>query len=174
MMQREGVKRTDRALGKPLKRLRSVLQEMSRMMDVVHDGAGYSSGAHPGSASREWRPLVTEMPADGDIVVYFELPGVECEDIDLSLWGDSLVVSGIRKDLPSFKNVTVEDITSENLKLGPVQYAPFKRELRLPSHVEEEEIEATFGAGLLQVRVSGAAESRTRSIHIRGKRQSHR
>ena len=169
-MQREGVKRSDRTLGRSLKRLRSVLQEISRMTEVMH---GLTRSSRPDSASREWEPLVTEMPADGDVVVYFELPGVEREDIDLSLWGDSLVVSGVRKDLPSFKNVTVEDIASGKFKPGPVRYAPFKSEFRLPKHVEEEEVEATFGAGILQVWIAGAAESRARRIHIRGKRQAH-
>jgi HSP20 family protein len=182
-MQREGAKgarRSGYVLGGPLRQFWSVMQEMSRMLEVAHGaearpGSGVTNVtgvANVADVAREWEPRVTEMPVDGDIVMYFELPGVEREDVDLALYGDSLMVSGVKKDLPSLENVTVEDFASGDLDLGPVHYSPFKRTVQLPSLIEEEDIEAAFGAGLLQVRLTGAAESRSRRIHVRGGRRS--
>ncbi|WP_047863968.1 Hsp20/alpha crystallin family protein [Rubrobacter aplysinae] len=154
-------------LGRPLRQVWGVLQEMSRMLEMAH-----SADARPGSrrprVARHWEPVVTEMPAGGDLLVYFELPDVEHEDIDLTLHGNSIVVSGVRKELPSLENVTVEDFVSGNLNLGPVQDSPFKSSVELPGTATEDDVEAAFGAGLLQVRVVGAAEDRSRRIHVRG------
>lgn len=176
-MQREGIRRSEYTLGRSLRQVWGVVQEMSRMLEAAH-----GTDANPGSlnqphrdGTRPWEPLVSEMPAGDDLVMYFELPGVEREDVDLSLYGDSLVVSGVRKEIPSFENVTVEDFVSGDLHhLGLVQCSPFKSAVELPSSVEEEDVEAVFGAGLLQVRISGAMKPRSRLIHVRGGRRHRR
>lgn len=172
-MQREGARRSDYVLGRSLRQFWSVMQEMSRMLEAAH-GAEASPGSQHRDGTRPWEPVVTEMPAGDDLVMYFELPGVERENIDLSLRGDSLVLSGVRKEIPSFENVTVEDIVSGEFEAGPVQRSPFERTVELPKPVDEEDIEATFGAGLLQVRVAGVAEERLRSIRVRGGRGHRR
>lgn len=172
-MKRESIRRSDYALGRSLRQFWGVMQEMSRMLEAAH-GADANPGSRDTDATREWEPLVTEMPAGNDLMLYFELPGVEREDIDLSLYGNSLIASGVRKDLPSFENITVEDFASGNLDLGPVRHSPFKRSVELPMSVEEEDVDAAFGAGLLQVRVADAAENRSRRIHIRNRRRPHR
>lgn len=173
LMQREGTRRSDYALGRSLRQFWSVMQEMSRMLEAAH-GADARPGVQHRDGTRPWEPLVTEMPAGNDLIMYFELPGVEREDVDLSLYGRSLVVSGLRKEIPSFENVTVEDIVSGGFEAGPVQRSPFKRTVELPKPVEEEDVEAAFGAGLLQVRITDIAEGRLRHIRVRGGRRHRR
>lgn len=175
-MQREGTRRSDYVLGRSLRQFWSVMQEMSRMLEVAH-----GAESKPGSVRRDlqdgtspWEPLVTEMPAGDDLVMYFELPGVERDDMDLSLHGDSLVLSGVRKEVPSFEDVTAEDIVSGEFEAGAVQSRPFKRTIELPKTVGEDDVEATFGAGLLQVRVSDVVGNRLRRIRVRGGKCHHR
>jgi HSP20 family protein len=166
-------KRSGHVFGRSLRQFWGVMQEMSRMLDAVH-GAEAKPGHRVADIARDWEPRVTEMPSDGDIVMYFELPGVEREDVDLALHGNTLVVSGVRKDVPSLDNVTVEDFVSGDLELGPVSYSPFKGSVQVPSFVDEEDVEAAFGAGLLQVRLVGVAENRSRRIHVRAGKRPHR
>lgn len=178
-MQREGIRRSEYVLGRSLRRLWGLMREMSRMLEAAHSiGNNSASGSamanYSAIANYEWEPLVTEMPAGEALVIYFELPGVERQDIDLSLYGNSIVLSGIRKELPSLRNVTVEEIASGGLDPGSVRYLPFKRSVELPKAVSEEDVEAVFGAGLLQVRVAEAVEDGTRRIHIRGRKRSQK
>lgn len=172
-MQRESIERSEHGLGRPLRQFWGVMQEMSRMLEVAH-----GMDANPGSRSHEWidewSPRMSEMPGGGDLLLYFELPGVEREDVDLSLYGRSLVVSGVKKEFPSFESVTVEDFVSGSPEIGPVEYSPFKRVVELPRPAEEDEVEAGFGAGILQVRVAQAAEHRSQRIHVRGGRYPRR
>lgn len=168
-MQRESVERPEHGFGRSLRQVWGVMREMSRMLEVAH-----GMDATPGSRSREWldewSPQTSEIPHGSDLLVYFELPGVEREDVDLSLYGRSLVVSGVKKEFPSFENVTVEDFVAGKISAGPVEYSPFKRVVELPRPVEEDEVEAGFGVGILQVRVAEAAEHRSQRIHVRGGR----
>lgn len=172
-MQRENVERSEYGLGRSLRQFWGVMQEMSRMLEVAH-----GMDANPGSRSREWldewSPQMSEMPDGSDLLMYFELPGVEREDVDLSLHGKSLVVSGVKKKFPSFESLTVEDFVSGRAEIGAAEHSPFKRVVELPRPVEEEEVEAGFGAGILQVRVADAAEPRSQRIHIRGGRYPRR
>lgn len=168
-MQRERTQRSDYTLGRSLRQFWSVMQEMSRMLEVAH-GADVRPGSPHRDGTRPWEPVVAKMPAGEDLVLYFELPGVEREDVDLALHGNSLVLSGVRKEIPSFENVTVEEIVSGEFEAGPVQHSSFTRTIELPKLAGEEDIEATFGAGLLQVRVAGVAEDRPRRIRVRGRR----
>lgn len=172
-MQREDARRSDYVLGRSLRQFWSVMREMSRMLEAAH-GAEAVPGSPHRDGTRPWEPVVTEMPAGEDLVLYFELPGVEREDMDLSLRGNSLVLSGVRKEIPSFENVTVEDIVSGEFEAGPVQRSPFGRTVELPKYVEEDDIEATFGAGLLQVRIAGVAEERPSRIRVRRGRRHRR
>lgn len=168
--QRGNARRPEHTLGRSLRQVWGVVQEMSRMLDTAH-GMDVTPGAHDSRRPRYWEPVVTEMPAGEDLILYFELPGVEREDVDLALHGNSVVVSGVKKDVPSLENVTVEDFVAGDLNLGPVQQSTFKRSVELPSPVTEEEVEAAFGAGLLQVRAVGASENCSRRIHIRGSKK---
>jgi HSP20 family protein len=163
---RENSSGSSYTLGKSLRRVWSVMQEMSRMMDMAH-GAEALPVQQDMYATQHWEPVATQMPAGDDLMVYLELPGVEYEDIDLTLHGSYILVSGVRKEIPSLKNVTVEDFVSGNLDLGPVKNSSFKSRIELPRPVAEEDVEAAFGAELLQIRVADAAENRPRQIHIR-------
>ena len=168
-MQRKGIEKVDHGLGKSLRQFWGLMQEMSRMMETAH-----GLDASPGSRGKpyEWEPIVSEMPADDGLSLYFELPGVEREDVDLSICGRKLVVSGVKKEIevPEAEELINGTSRPSASGLGSLRHSPFKREVELPHYVEEEEIEATFGAGILQIRIAETAGQRSRRIHIRGKR----
>lgn len=168
-MQRKGIENVDHGLGKSLRQFWGLMQEMSRMMETAH-----GLDASPGSRGEqyEWEPVVSEMPADDGLLLYFELPGVEREDVDLSICGRELVVSGIKKEIevPEAEELINGPSRAGVSGLGSLRNSPFKREVELPRYVEEEEVEATFGAGILQIRIAETAGRRSRRIHIRGKR----
>lgn len=139
------------------------------MMETAH-----GLDASPGSRGKphEWEPVVSEMPADEGLLLYFELPGVEREDVDLSIYGRKLVVSGVKKEIevPEAEELINGPSLPGVPGLGSLRNSPFKREVELPRYVEEEEVEATFGAGILQIRIAETAGQRSSRIHIRGKR----
>jgi HSP20 family protein len=108
-----------------------------------------------------FRTLTTAEPAaaftpaadvvrDGeDAVVRLELPGLDVEnDVAVEVERGVLVVKGERRDEHT------EDADGRILR--EVRYGSFRRAFRLPSHVTEADVSATYDSGVLTVRVSGA------------------
>lgn len=102
-----------------------------------------------------------EVTRDGDdAVVRVELPGLDVErDITVEVDRGTLVVRGERRDEQS------ED--RDGRLLREVRYGAFRRAFRLPSHVTDDDLAASYDAGVLTVRVSGAyAGSTARRIPV--------
>jgi HSP20 family protein len=102
-----------------------------------------------------------EVQRDGeDAVVRLELPGLDVEkDVTVELADGRLVVRGERRDERS------ED--GEGRTVRELRYGAFSRSFALPKHVTADNLSASYDAGVLTVRVTGAyAGSEPRRIAI--------
>jgi len=91
-----------------------------------------------------------EIEHDGDdAVVRLELPGLDvAQDVTVEVDRGRLVVRGERRD---------ERTEKANGRIrSEVRYGAFRREFGLPKQVNAEAISASYDAGVLTVRVSGA------------------
>lgn len=102
-----------------------------------------------GPVSNNFVPAA-EIEHDGeDAVVRLELPGLDvAKDVTVEVDRGRLVVRGERRDERSEK--ANGRIRSE------VRYGAFRREFGLPKQVSAEAISASYDAGVLTVRVTGA------------------
>jgi HSP20 family molecular chaperone IbpA len=119
--------------------------------------AAFGPVRRAGVTSIAFRPanrLTGFMPAaditrDGDdAVVRVELPGLTLDDINVEIDNGQLVVSGERRDEQA------EDQQGHSLR--EVRYGAFRRSFGLPGHVSADAINASYDAGVLTVRVTGA------------------
>jgi HSP20 family protein len=110
-----------------------------------------------GPASADWYKPVTngfnpaaEIVKDGDdAVVRLELPGVDVEkDVNVEVDKGRLVIHGEHRD----EHAEQED----GRTLREIRYGSFRRSFQLPTHVTSEAIAASYDAGVLTVRVTGA------------------
>ena len=109
------------------------------------------------AATTAWlKPVTTGFtPAAGavkdgdDAVVRLELPGVDIEkDVNVEVDNGRLVIHGEHRD---------EHAEEENGRtLREIRYGSFRRSFRLPTHVTDEAITASYDDGVLTVRVAGA------------------
>ena len=126
----------------------SVLSRMDREFDdLVRRGLG--GGGREGARTMSGFVPAVEVVREGqDVVVRVELPGVDVErDVTIEVDRGKLVLSGERRDAH-------EDAT-EGLLVRELRYGQFRREFALPPGVSPEQVEATYDAGLLDVRVRG-------------------
>ena len=91
-----------------------------------------------------------EVIKDGeDALVRLEIPGVDIEkDVKVELEGGRLVISGERRDEHAEKK--------DGRTLREVRYGSFQRSFAVPAHVNADAVEASYTAGVLEVRVKGA------------------
>jgi HSP20 family molecular chaperone IbpA len=91
-----------------------------------------------------------EVARDGDdAVVRVELPGLDVEkDVTVEVDRGQLVVRGERRDERTEEK--------DGRSLREVRYGTFRRSFALPQHVTADAISASYDAGVLSVRVTGA------------------
>ena len=109
------------------------------------------------AAAADWHKPVNsgfnpaaEIAKDGDdAVVRLELPGVDVEkDVNVEVDKGRLVIHGEHRD----EHADEKDGRS----LREIRYGSFRRSFQLPAHVTGEAIKASYEAGVLTVRVTGA------------------
>jgi HSP20 family protein len=104
-------------------------------------------------------PALNVWNSEQGLLVTAEVPGVSPEDIDISVIGDNLTLSGVRK--PDELN---EGARYHRQERG---YGKFARTLQLPFPVNVEKIEATFKNGVIHIAMPRAEEDRPRKIAVK-------
>ena len=104
-------------------------------------------------------PAMNVLTDRDSAVVTAELPGVNLEDIDISVEEDTLTLSGDRQPDELDEGATYH--RQER------RYGTFLRTLRLPFRVEAEKVDATFKKGVLSISLPRAEADKPRRIAIK-------
>jgi HSP20 family protein len=100
---------------------------------------------------------VAEYPEE--TVVVAEIPGARKEDVKVSVQGDVLTISGVRKGH--------DDSTGNSWLYNEIRTGEFSRSIELPHAVEAGKISAELNNGVLRVVLPKAEDAKAREIHIR-------
>ena len=136
----------------PFGPLRYVQREMERLIDRTLSGEGRRVGG--GSY-----PPVNVFDGANDMIVQLELPGVEQDDIDLSITGETLTIKGVKKGSAQES----EDIRYQRRERWTGE---FNRTVVLPEQVQAEAVDARLTNGVLTVRLPKAETARPRRIQV--------
>ncbi len=104
-----------------------------------------------GGSSSVWMPPVDVFYREKDLVIRAELPGINPEeDVDITLQDKALWIRGERRREERTERDGMHRIESS--------YGSFERSVPIPEGVRPEEITASYGNGILEVVLPGAAE----------------
>lgn len=103
-------------------------------------------------ADRRWRPLTDMYEIDGEIAIKVEIPGVEKEDISLTLEDRQLVIRGTRNNPLQKSGVIYHQME--------INYGEFERILMLPQAIEAELIKAELKEGFLYITIKMERKSK--------------
>lgn len=102
--------------------------------------------------SSGWRPAAEIVKDGDDAVVRVELPGVDVDrDVNVEVDRGRLVIHGEHRDRHG-----QDEGEGAGRTLREIRYGSFRRSFQLPAHVTGDAITASYDAGVLTVRVSGA------------------
>ncbi|NLX24110.1 MAG: Hsp20/alpha crystallin family protein [Phycisphaerae bacterium] len=105
-----------------------------------------------------WGPAVDVSEDDKQVTVRAEIPGVDPKDLDVTVSGDTLTLSGEKKE------ETHEE--KGGWYHAERRFGSFRRTLRLPAEVDADEVEATYQNGVLTVRLNKTERAVGRRIAI--------
>lgn len=140
----------------PFERMRELMgfdpfEQMGRML----------AGREPGSYAFVPAFEVKETP---DAFVFkADVPGVQERDLDITLTGDRLTISGRREVEKRNEN--------ERYYTYECSYGAFSRSFTLPEGVDADRIDANLQSGVLTVRLPKAPEVQPKRIQLQGGRQ---
>jgi HSP20 family protein len=115
-------------------------------------------GAGTRFAGGRWIPTVDIFERDGFLVVEIEIPGVDPEDIDVSIDAATLKIRAVRE--------VEKEITEDSYYLVERATGVFQRSIRFPSEVDADRAKASYKNGLLTVDVPRAAPGNSRRVSI--------
>jgi HSP20 family protein len=103
-------------------------------------------------------PAVDVAESDGDVIVKMEVPGVEKDQIHLTVADDQLTVRGeSRKETEEKK---------QNYYRQEIRYGAFQRAVGLPVEVDAAKAKAELKNGLLTVTLPKSAQPKSREIKV--------
>lgn len=108
----------------------------------------------------QWHPRIDLTENDKEIVVEADIPGMEKKDIQVSLNGRHLTLSGEKQQ--------EKKETKKGRYLMERCYGAFNRVIELPANVEPSKINATYKNGVLKVTMPKTKEHQGRTIKIEG------
>jgi HSP20 family protein len=133
-----------------------MVREMNRLQQEVNR---VFNGVNNVRRSAPSYPAMNVWTGQDGLLVTAEVPGVKPEDIDVSVVGDTLTLSGVRR--PDDLN---EGGRYHRQERG---YGKFTRTLQLPFPVKVEGIDAAFRNGVLTIQLPRAEEDKPRKISVR-------
>jgi HSP20 family protein len=91
--------------------------------------------------------------------VTVELPGVDLDDLEITLEGGVLTIQGERH--------FAHDSSEQQFHRIERRYGAFRRAITLPAHVQADAVEATIEDGVLELVVPKVEEAKPKRIEVR-------
>jgi HSP20 family protein len=138
----------------PYNELVSMRREMDRLFDDFF--------SNPLTASEALsQPTVDMLQTDDEIIVKATMPGLDPEDLDIQITGDTLTLRGETKG--------EDEVKEAKYHMRERRYTSFSRSLRLPTLVVADKAEAEMKNGVLTLTLPKAEEVKPKAITVKAK-----
>ena len=140
--------------------LKSQLGELDRMrreMDRLWDNI--TRDHYPSTFEYDWVPSLDLSDRGDSLVAELEVPGMDPKDLDISVTGDVLTISGEKKREREEKE--------QNYHLVERSYGKFSRSVRLPSTVDPDRVEASYKDGILTITLDKTKQAKIKKIEVK-------
>jgi HSP20 family protein len=126
--------------------------------------SGQPFGGNGGTGVSTWLPPVDIHETEDSLVLSFDLPGMKEDEIQIELDENVLTVSGQRERQDERKD--------DSYYRYERRFGSFSRSVALPAGVNDENIDANYDNGVLEIRVGKPEEYKPKRIQIGGGSQA--
>ncbi len=138
-------------------RLAGGLLDVPRTVDDLFQR--FWGDVHQPRTANSWRPHVDVVETPEAYLLRAEMPGVNPDDIEITLAGDVLTIRG--------EKVVENTLEGESWCLSERTGGRFERSFKLPGPLADDQVEAESRHGILAIRVLKAEQAKARRIKIR-------
>lgn len=117
-------------------------------------------GDFPALSTAQWVPAVDVEESEDAYRIHADVPGMDPNDIDITLENGVLTLKGERKEEKSSDN-------EQGARHVERSYGAFVRRFALPDIADAENIDARVEKGVLRLTIAKKAESKPRKIQIK-------
>ncbi len=103
-------------------------------------------------------PAVNFFETESEYLLIAELPGIVAQDVELTVAGGMLTISGDR-NFPA-------EVPEEAYRRRERPHGPWQRSLSLPERIDEEQVSAEFSNGVLTIHLPKLADAKPRQIPV--------
>ncbi len=135
----------------PFSDLVSLRDDMDRLFETFF-------GQNPEDREGFWTPILDIEESNGNIVVKAEIPGMEKDEIKVSVRNNMLSISGERK-----QKIETKDKTFHRIERS---YGKFSRTITLPSEVDADKIKAAYKDGVLNITLPKPESMKPKQIEV--------
>jgi len=143
----------------PFQDLRNAQEEMAQMSPMLAHSLGLHGQQQGSATATAWAPTLDISERKDAYLVTVELPGVELDDLQITMEDGLLTIQGERQ--------FAHDSSEQQFHRVERRYGAFRRSITLPAQVQAEQIEATFENGVLQIVVPKMEEAKPKRIQVR-------
>ena len=136
----------------PWRGMPSVQDEMNRLFN------GLVTSRSGGSGAEDWVPSVDISETGDGFVVTADVPGMNADDIKISVANNVLTLKGEKKN--------IREDNGENFHRVERTFGSFERTFSLPTGVESGNVKAKYKAGVLEVRIPKSVEAKPQEIKV--------
>jgi HSP20 family protein len=133
------------------------LQRLNRILDEAFGGLPFPEQGNVITST--WFAPTDVSEDENNLRITMELPGVDPDDVRLSLENNILTIRGEKKQQAEENNERVHRFERT--------YGMFERTFALPNTVDAERVEARYENGVLNVTIPKAERAKPREIRVR-------
>jgi len=132
----------------------SLEREMSKLFSDFFGDIGIMPGK-----DAEWAPRLDIAENEKEFIVKAEVPGIDSKDLDISVSGDVLKISGEKKAEHEEKKNNYHRIERS--------YGSFMRTVQMPAAVDSSAISAEMKNGVLEIMIPKKAVEERKKIEVK-------
>lgn len=107
-----------------------------------------------------WMPRVDLLERDDQVQVTIDLPGVTAEEINITLAGNMLTVTGTR-------STGTTSTAGQTVRMSERPSGPFRRSVPMPVAVDPDKVTASVQNGILSILLEKSSTEKPRQIPIK-------
>ena len=116
-------------------------------------------GGFPGIEAEEWVPAIDVIETDSQLIIKAEVPGIPSRDLDVSVTGHTLSISG--------KKSEARDIRQGGICQAERAFGAFRRNIELPDTVDPDTVSAECDSGLLTITMARRSGMKARHVEVK-------